>query len=172
MQIARPTFIVAELPQDVAAWVRHTRAVYEPAIAHLPAEITLAGSSGVGPIERGQDIELVRSTLASILAGRLPFATRFTRVDSFPGTGIFFVSPEPEPFVALHRAIATSGIAFASSPFPYRAHCSLKGLTPLGPGDREALERLSVPQEPFAIRTVSVYEMERMQPNRLFSIEG
>jgi hypothetical protein len=170
--IAKPTFIVAELPDDVAAWVRSVRAAFEPAIAHLPAEITLAGSSGVRPISAGQDVASIRSKLEAALAGRLPFWARFEGIGSFPGTEIFFASPEPEPFVALHQAIVNSGIAFAPSAFPYRPHCSLKGFTPLGPGERGALDGLSVPDTLFVIRKVSVYEMERRKPTLLFSIEA
>lgn len=170
VEITKPTFIVAELPAGIAAWVRATRAVFEPAISHLPAEITLAGSSGLGPISRGQHIEWIRSTLESALAGRLPFDACFKSVEDFPGTDIFFAAPEPEPFVTLHLAIAASGISFAPSAFPYRAHCSLKGFTALHPGQRESLMNLAVPTGPFTISTVSVYEMERMQSNLLFSI--
>jgi hypothetical protein len=168
--ITRPTFIVAELPDEVAAWVRTIREAFEPAIAHLPAEITLAGSSGVGPISQSQDIASVRSRLESALAGRLPFAARFEGIGSFPGTEIFFASPEPAPFAALHQAIVNSGIAFGPSAFPYRPHCSLKGFTPLRPGERDALDGLSVPAEPFTIRRVSVYEMDRRPATLLVSI--
>jgi hypothetical protein len=169
VKITKPAFIVAELPAELAAWVRAVRESFEPGIAHLPAEITLAGSSGLGPISTGQSIESIRSALESALVGRLPFEARFNGVDNFPGTDIFFASPEPEPFVTLHRAIATSGIGFAPSNFPYRAHCSLKGMTPLQPGQRETLARLTVPTAPFTVRTVSVYEMDRMQPKLLLS---
>ena len=172
VQITKPSFVVAELPDPIAAWVRSTRSAFEPGIAQLPAEITLAGSSGVGPISPGQALDAVRAALASALAGRLPFDARFHGIDNFPGTGIFFAAPEPEPFAALHVAIAKSGVAFAPSPFPYRAHCSLKGLTPLRPGQREALTALSVPDGPFTIRSISVYEMDRMQPHRLLSFDA
>lgn len=60
---------------------------------------------------------------------------------------------EPDPFLALHLAIINSGVAFGSSAFPYCPHCSLKGLTAPGPGQREALSALSVPAAPFTIRT-------------------
>jgi hypothetical protein len=172
MQITKPTFVVAELPPDIAAWVRETRLTFEPAISHLPAEITLAGSSGVGPISAGQSIESIRSRLEAAVAGRVPFEARFTGIGNFPGTGIFFASPEPEPFIALHNAIVSSGIAFGSSAFTYCPHCSLKGFTALRPGEREALNTLPVPTAPFNIRTVSVYEMEHLQPNLLFSTGG
>ena len=172
MQITKPTFVVAELPPNIAAWVRETRLAFDPAISHLPAEITLAGSSGVGPISAGQSIKSVRPKLEAALVGRVPFEARFTGIGNFPGTDIFFASPEPGPFTALHMAIVSSGIAFGPSAFTYRPHCSLKGFTPLRPGQREALDTLSVPAAPFAIHTVSVYEMDRMQPNLLFSTKG
>jgi 2'-5' RNA ligase len=171
-EITKPAFVVAELPDPIAAWVRATRLTFEPAIAHLPAEITLAGSSGVGPISVGQSVDSIREKLEAAIAGRLPFEARFTGVGSFPGTEIFFAAPESAPFVALHRAIVNSGIAFGPSAFAYSPHCSLKGATPLGPGQREALAALSVPAAPFTIRAVSVYEVESMRPSLLFSIGG
>lgn len=172
MIVTQPTFVVADLPDEIAAWVRATREVFEPAILHLPAEITLAGSSGVGPICTGQDVESVRSKLVAAIAGRLPFEARFTGIGNSPGTDIYFAAPEPPPFLAMHRAILGSGIAFGPSAFPYTPHCSLKGLTALRPGQREALLALSVPSEPFAIRAVSVYQVDRMQASRLLTIEG
>ena len=172
MQITKPAFVVAELPGPVAAWVREMRGQFEPGIAHLPAEITLAGSSGVGPIALGQSVALVQQKLAAALADYLPFETRFIGIGNFPGTEIFFAAPEPGPFNLLHAAIIASGIAFGPSRFSYNAHCSLKGFTPLRPGQREAIESIAVPSGPFTISTVSVYEMERMQTTRLFSIEG
>jgi hypothetical protein len=102
----------------------------------------------------------------------LPVAFHCNRVSLVPGTEIFFAAPEPEPFDALHAAIVASGIAFGPSRFSYNAHCSLKGFTPLQPGQREALESIAVPLAPFTINTVSVYEIAGMQPKRLIKIEG
>ena len=53
----KPSLIVAELPEPIANWVRSVRQELEPGIAHMPAEITLAGSSGVGPLKVGQTLE-------------------------------------------------------------------------------------------------------------------
>jgi hypothetical protein len=172
MQITKPTFIVAELPDPVAAWIRELRGKFEPAIAHLPAEVTLAGSSGVGSIALGQSVVSVQQMLTAALIGLLPFKARFIGIGNFPGTDIFFAKPETEPFVALHAAIVASGIVFGLSRFSYHAHCSLKGFTSLKPGQREALELASVPVQSFTISTVSVYEMEAMHPTRLFSVEA
>jgi hypothetical protein len=172
MDVTKPTFIVADLPDSIAAWVRSVRLKFEPAIAHLPAEITLAGSSGLGAVAPGQSIAWIQSILEPIVAGHLPFETQFLGIDTFHGTDIFFASPDPNPFETLHAAIARSGITFAPSRFPYRAHCSLKGLTRLRPGEREALMSLRPPAEPFTVRRISVYEIDQMQPNCLLSLES
>ncbi len=91
-------------------------------------------------------------------------------VGNFPNTEIFFLKPAREPFDELHLLLATSALEFEANPFPFNPHCSLKGFTPLRPGDRERLERLVIPAEPFMIRTVSIYELEHMQPKRLLQI--
>lgn len=172
MQITKPAFVVAELPGPIAAWVREMRGQFEPGIAHLPAEITLAGSSGVGPIAPGQSIASVQEMLTAALVGRIPFEGRFISIGNFPDTEIFFAAPEPEPFHSIHDAIVASGIAFGPSRFNYSAHCSIKGFTPLRPGQREAIESIAVPSGTFVISTVSVYEMAGMQSTRLFSVGG
>ena len=126
MQITKPTFIVAELPQAIAAWVTSVRRDLEPAIAHMPCEITLAGSSGVGPLKIGQRLEDVERILSELLEHRLPFEVRFLRVGNFPNTGIFFLEPAREPFDELHSLIANSALECEANPFPFNPHCSLK----------------------------------------------
>ena len=50
----KPAYVVAELPDDVAAWIKAVRERFEPVIAHMPQEVTPAGFSGVDPITKGQ----------------------------------------------------------------------------------------------------------------------
>jgi 2'-5' RNA ligase superfamily len=170
MRITKPSFIVAQLPKAIAAWVKLARQEFEPAIAHMPAEITLAGSSGVGPLKIGQRLEDVKKVLLDVLAEKLPFEARFLRVGNFPNTKIFFLEPTREPFDELHLLIANSTLEFEANPFPFNPHCSLKGFTPLQPGDCKQLECLMIPIEPFTIQSVAVYELESMQPKRLLQI--
>jgi 2'-5' RNA ligase superfamily len=170
MLVAKPTFIVAELPEAIAAWVRLARQELEPAIAHYPAEITLAGSSGVGPLKIGQNLEEIEQTLSELLERRLPFEGQFLRINHFPNTEIFFLEPAREPFDELHSLIVNSNFEFEANPFPFNPHCSLKGFTTLQPGDRERLEQLVIPAQPFLIQSVAVYELENMQPKRLLQV--
>jgi 2'-5' RNA ligase len=170
MRITKPSFIVAELPEEIAAWVKSARQDLEPAIAHMPAEITLTGSSGVGPLKMGQNLDDIERMLSEVLEHRLPFEARFLRVGNFPNTEIFFLEPAREPFDELHKLIANSALEFEANPFPFNPHCSLRGFTLLQPGDREWLEQLVIPTELFTIRSVAVYELEDMQPKHLLQI--
>jgi 2'-5' RNA ligase superfamily len=170
MLVTKPTFIVAELPEQIADWVTSVRQELEPGIAHMPCEITLAGSSGVGPLKIGQKLKDVERVLSELLEHRLPFESRFLRIGNFPNTEIFFLEPAREPFDELHSLIAKSALEFAANPFPFNPHCSLRGFTPLQPGDRERLEQLVFPAGPFLIQSVSVYELEDMQPKRLLQV--
>jgi 2'-5' RNA ligase len=170
MLVTKPTFIVAELPEQIADWVTSVRQELEPGIAHMPCEITLAGSSGVGPLKIGQKLKDVERILSELLEHRLPFEARFLRVGNFPNTEIFFLEPTREPFDELHSLIAKSSLEFEANPFPFNPHCSLKGFTPLQPRDGERLEQLVIPAEPFRIRSVAVYELEDMQAKRLLQI--
>jgi hypothetical protein len=63
-----------------------------------------------------------------------------------------------------------SGLEFEANPFPFNPHCSLKGFMPLQPGNRERLEQLVIPAEPFTIQSIAVYELENMQPTRLLQV--
>jgi 2'-5' RNA ligase len=171
MLVTKPSFIVAELPEAIAAWVRSARQELEPAIAHMPAEITLAGSSGVGHLKIGQHLEEIEQTLSELLEHRLPFEARFLRINHFLNTEIFFLEPAREPFDELHSLIANSALEFEENPFPFNPHCSLKGFTLLQPEDREKLEQLVIPAEPFLIQSIAVYELEQMQAKRLLTIK-
>lgn len=168
--INKPTYIVAELSGEAAAWVQKIRETFEPAIAHMPQEITLAGSSGVGPIALGQTLTDVSRKLEQVVAGKTDMLFRFIRIGCFENTDIFYAQPERETFDELHAAIKASGIVFENSPHPYTPHCSLKGFTPLQPDQREQLEALDVPSDIFGIESVSIYEMDAMQPHKLFAI--
>lgn len=172
VKVTKATYIVAVLPDTVASWVRLTRITFEPAIAHMPAEITIAGSSGVGPLKEGQEMTFVEEKLKAALRGQLPFESRFEKIGRFPGTDIFFASPEVGKFTELHSLVAASGVQFEANPFPYSPHCSLKGYTRLLPGQRNAIEALKIPTEPFVVSELAVYEMAGMQPKKLLSITG
>ena len=158
--IAHPSFIVAEIPEPVRAQVQALRDALKTLTARLPVEITLAGSSGVGPIPAGTDLALVQRHLDRLLPGMAPFRARFSAIRSFPNTAIFYLEPfDRAPFDRLHQALRDSGIPFSGTPWPYNPHCTLRGGTALSAEAAAGLAARPFPQEEFWINTISVYQL-------------
>ncbi len=159
--IEHPSYIVAEIPEPVRSQVQALRDSLNTLTAKLPVEITLAGSSGVGPIPAGADLSLIKRHLDRMLSDISPFRARFSAIRTFPNTSIFFLEPyDRSPFDRLHQKLRTSGIPFSEIPWPYNPHCTLRGGEPLSADAASELASRSFPQEEFWINTISVYQLE------------
>ena len=128
MAFANDTFVCLDLPEPIASEILAIRRRHRDTFrSALPAEITIAGSSGNGPLAAGQDPNAVLQTIEAIVAETEPIRTAFASVVRFPATDIFALTLQNESGLrALHDRIATSGIAFRSSPFPFSPHCTLR----------------------------------------------
>jgi 2'-5' RNA ligase len=154
------SFIVAEIPEPVRSEVQAMRDSLKTLTARLPVEITLAGSSGVGPIPPSVDLSLIQRHLDRILAKISPFRARFSAIRTFPNTAIFYLEPfDRSPFDDLHKKLRNSGIPFMENRWPYNPHCTLRGGQPLSPAAASELASRSFPQEEFSINTISVYQV-------------
>src|SRR5258708_32489125 len=132
LMIEHSSYIVAEIPEPVDSQVQALRDSLNTPTAKLPVEITLAGSSGVGPIPAGADLSLIKRHLERILSVISPFRARFSAIRTFPNTSIFFLEPyDRSPFDRLHQKLRASGIPFSEIPWPYNPHCTLRGGEPL-----------------------------------------
>jgi len=158
--IEHRAFVVAEIPEPVRSQVQALRDSLNTLTAKLPVEITLAGSSGVGPIPAGTDLSLVKSHLDRILPGICPFITQFSAIRRFPNVPIFYLEPfDRSPFDRVHQKLRASGIPFLPIQWPYTPHCTLRGGKPLSAEEASELASRTFPQEEFWINTVSVYEL-------------
>lgn len=154
------SFIVLDLPSPVAETVKKLRGEYDPKRVLVPAEITIAGSCGLGAVLPGQDIEKISEEIAKIAGNFAPFKAKFRRLETFPGSNIYFLSLEDEkPFFRLHEAFAHSGIQFKSSPFPYRPHCTLILREENNEADFEEKITKKIPQEEFTMEMLSLYTL-------------
>ncbi len=156
-----PAFIVLEIPEPVREGIQSIRERLATVTARLPVEITVAGSSGVGPIPVGTDKDDTENRLKAVLSGVKAFRVRFQEIRRFANTDIFYLAPEErQPFDHIHEALKGSGIAFGPNAWPYNPHCTLRA----GPmNDRATAEEifsLPFPQEEFVIDTVSIYELD------------
>jgi 2'-5' RNA ligase len=159
--IEHRSYIVAEIPEPVRSQVQALRDSLNTLTAKLPVEITLAGSSGVGPIPVGTDLSLIKRHLDRTLSDVSPFRARFSAIRTFPNTSIFYLEPfDRSPFDHIHQELRSSGIPFSEIRWPYNPHCTLRGGESL---DAEAASELlarSFPKEEFQINTVSVYHLD------------
>jgi 2'-5' RNA ligase len=161
------TYVVLDLPEPVASQVMAIRQKNKDEFRMaLPAEVTLAGSGGVGCFVEDEEPERVWSILAGIAATTSPIRTSLADVMRFPNTDIFaFRFTEEVDLRALHERITTSGIRFKRSPFPYTPHCTLRGRSPVTEAEAAALLAERIP-EPFKLEQMSVYRLDlRPRPN-------
>jgi 2'-5' RNA ligase len=159
--LSHPAYIVVEIPEPVRSSIQALRDSLDTPTARLPVEITLNGSSGVGPIPAGTDLDLVGRHLDRVLADVSPFQVRFAAIRAFPNTAIFYLEPDDRsPFDGLHRKLADSGIPFTDIPWPYNPHCTLRVGSPLSAGAEAELRAQAFPNEEFLINTVSIYQLD------------
>jgi 2'-5' RNA ligase len=158
--IEHRAYIVVEIPEPVRSQVQALRDSLNTLTAKLPVEITLAGSSGVGPIPAGTDLSFIKRHLDRTLSDISPFRARFSAIRAFPNTSIFYLEPfDRSPFDHLHQKLRNSGIPFSENQWPYNPHCTLRGGERLSADAASELTSRSFPQEEFWINTVSVYHL-------------
>jgi 2'-5' RNA ligase len=154
------TYIVLDLPKQMASTLHKIRAeLGDDFQASMPAEITVTGSSGVGPIAQDQDPNEFFKIINEIAADTPPITVSFDKVHRFPDTDIVVMKLEDETLVrALHQRFVDSGIKFQHSDFAYEPHCTLRSKSPLSDQEMEELSGLKVEGD-FILQTLSVYAM-------------
>jgi 2'-5' RNA ligase len=165
---AAETYLCLNLPSPVAELILSIRRANGDAFrAALPAEITVAGSGGLGVVAPGQDPRAVFAALDRVAAATHPIAATFGPVIRFPNTDIFVLTLSDErPFRALQERLAASGIQFAHSPFPFTPHCTLRSHAPVSTAEASSLLSLRI-TEPFVLDTLTAYALTRLPMTRL-----
>jgi 2'-5' RNA ligase len=155
------TYAVLDLPEPVASKVMAIRRKHRDAFrSALPAEITVAGSGGVGCFDPDEYPEHAWDVLGEISASTAPIETAMGAVMRFPGTDLFVIRPDPDDALrALHARIASSSIRFQPNRFPYTPHCTLRGRSPVTDEDAASLLAERIPDR-FTLNQMSVYRLE------------
>jgi 2'-5' RNA ligase len=155
------SFVVLDLPEPARSAIQSIRDQLKTFTAKLPVEITLAGSSGVGPIPERSDLNLIADEIQKIASGTSAFEMEFGAAAHFPETGIFYLPPvDRGPFDSLHAALAESKIPFPKSPFPYNPHCSLRVGPKVDPAMAEMICSLPFPRHKLLLDTIAVYSLD------------
>jgi 2'-5' RNA ligase len=168
--VATPSgiFILGELRGPVADEIQAIAERHDPKLArsHRP-HITMAGSSGLGPMVADTSVDEMRERLEPITSSTPPIELVLERPERFPATEIVVMSVSPRgPIRELHDRIGASGLHFARPRFAFSPHVTLnlyKTLT------REALDSLLAVRitEPVILDRLRMYYTSEPNISRL-----
>ncbi|MBC7790203.1 MAG: 2'-5' RNA ligase family protein [Anaerolineae bacterium] len=151
-------FIVSELTGDVLKRVHAIQRAYDLKLAKgTPPHITLAGSSGVGPLPVDTSADQIREALEPIVQDTPPIMVRFERPHRYMTTDIVVLPVDPHgPIRALHERIAASGLRFERTRHRFSPHCTLSFYQTLTPANERKLMAIRV-EEPAVITRLQFY---------------
>jgi 2'-5' RNA ligase len=138
---AHGIFVLAPIGGEAGERIRAIQAEYDPKLAReSPPHVTLAGSSGVGPILPDTTRERVREALGAVAAASPPLTLPFERPHRFMQTNIVVLPLDPHGLLRqLHDRIAASGLPFARPRFTFTPHATLSFYPTLAPARLRAL---------------------------------
>lgn len=144
---------MSELTGDVRERVHAIQRVYDHKLAKgTPPHITLAGSSGVGPLPVDTSADRISEVLEPIVRGTPPITVRFERPHRYMTTDIVVLPVDPHgPIRTLHEQIAGSGLRFERSRHRFSPHCTLSFYRTLTPANERKL--MAVRVEELAVIT-------------------
>jgi 2'-5' RNA ligase len=120
-------FIIAPIPGAEGERIVALQAAHDPRLLKLGRpHVTLAGSSGMGPIAPETPVAELEAQLAPIAAATPPIVLHFGRPTRFMQTEIVVLPLDPHgPLRALHERIKTSGLRAAPPRFFFTPHVTL-----------------------------------------------
>jgi 2'-5' RNA ligase len=121
-------FIFAPIGGEVGRRIADVQRRYDPRLAALgqAPHVTLAGSSGIGPIAADTTADELLERLGPIAADTPPITLRFGRPTRFMQTQIVVLPLDPHgPLRTLHERIKTAGFRAARPRFYYTPHVTL-----------------------------------------------
>jgi 2'-5' RNA ligase len=160
-------FILAELPSEIANQVRAINERYDPKLSrYKPPHLTIAGSSGAGPIPPSVSVKEMREKLEPIARETPPIELAFQPAQRFMQTNIVVLPIDPHgPLRTLHDRIVTSGLPFTRARYTFSTHATLNLYQSLDAKSIRELLKTRIP-EPFVISAIQLYHTRDPQPSR------
>jgi 2'-5' RNA ligase len=132
---AHGIFVLSELAGALGTRIREIQQRYDPKLAReTPPHVTLAGSSGIGPIVPSTPAERIREALGPIAESTPRLELPVQPPHRFMSTNIVVLPLDPHgPLRRLHDRIARSGLTFARAKFTFTPHATLSFYPTLAP---------------------------------------
>jgi 2'-5' RNA ligase len=160
-------YVVVELQGSVAERIRKVQLEFDPKLARfLAPHITIAGSSGMGPIRADVSMAELRARLEPVAAAIPPMVLHFERPMRFMQTTVVVLPLSPHgPLRALHEAIKASGLPYERPRFAFSPHATLSLYRELTPATERKLLAVRI-DEPVVIDRFLVTETRDPSPPR------
>jgi 2'-5' RNA ligase len=119
--------VMSELRGPVAERLREIQREYDPRmLAELPPHVTIAGSSGMGPIPPETTDETLRKALEHVAAHTPRFTVHLEPPTRFMQSTVVVMTIDPNgPIRALHERIKSSGLPYEPPRFTFTPHATL-----------------------------------------------
>lgn len=119
--------VMSELRGELAQRVHEIQRRFDPRMAaELPPHVTIAGSSGMGPIAARTTDDQVRAALERVALATPPFTVRLEPPVRFMQSLVVVMNADPNgPIRALHERIKNSGLPYEAPRFTFTPHCTL-----------------------------------------------
>jgi len=150
--------VMSELRGALADRLRELHATYDPRMAaELPPHVTIAGSSGMGPISPETTDDELRRALEPVALEVAPFSVRLEPPTRFMQSTVVVMAIDPNgPIRALHERIKRSGLLYEQPRFTFTPHLTLSFYPELSRERLRELLRFRV-AEPVSIDSVQAY---------------
>ena len=120
-------FIIAPIEGPIGDRIAALQAEHDPRILKLGRpHVTIAGSSGIGPVAANTTVEELDARLRPIAESTPPLTLRLSPPTRFMQTEIVVLPLDPHgPLRTLHERIKTSGLRAAAPRFFFTPHVTL-----------------------------------------------
>lgn len=166
-------FVIAPIGGAVGARIAELQQTHDPRLSRLgPPHVTLAGSSGMGPISADVTADELRERLEPIASSTPPITLHFGRPTRFMQSDIVVLPLDPHGLLrTLHERIKTSGLRASAPRFFYTPHVTLNLYTEQPPPVVKQLLALRF-DEPIVIDAIEAHlTKETGESRKLLRVE-
>lgn len=164
LPVADGIFIVADLLGAEAERIQALIREIDPKFANtFRPHVTLAGSSGVGPLALGTPTQQIIDALETVADTVAPLDFIFGAPERFPVTNIIMLPlPVHGPVRWLHDRIAMCGLPFAAPKFAFTPHCTVHFFRTMSDATWQRAKRFRV-RAPIHVDRIQAYATREPQ---------
>ena len=165
-------FVLAPVGGEAGERIAEIQRRFDPKLsASQVPHVTLAGSSGVGPIQAGTSVERLREALEPIARATPPLTVHFGAPTRFMQTNIVSLPLDPNgPVRALYERLRSSGLVFMPARFAFTPHATLSYFPTLDRARERELLSLRVTEPALVDRLELSLTDDPHPPRRLLEL--